>query len=829
MNATPPTTPSEIPVTPTTTNKQPFVKLNKKIIILAIVLLLFTISVGVGAFVLRNNYKNPTSDSALKEEQEFTTGFNIKENFAFAQYTEVPSTVIPSLESYTLKSSELTNLSAVEEVRGKTFTQGELTRLETDGFFVKPLPAPKTDSNDIIDGRYGGRTDDMIDLYDEIGGEASILERKPENAIFVTSDLLLHVYHLLISRSFKEIEQKELYPRLHGLTKALFEKTAETSGNQLDSKIKESNERLTAYFLVPLAILDAGQTKSTAYFNQEEQVQFDQADENADSRENIFKKLATYSNQVSPEVYKLAEAELKLVLSAESPATSPLFGKFKEGPEDYTQYKPRSYYSTSSLLRTYFRSLMWYGRQGFYVKNIDSTRDAVLMTYLMNSTQVEGKPALQIWEEIYAPTVFFVGQSDDLTFYNYLSLAKEVWGDNFTTNSISDETKISTFQQKAHELEGPKILSEIIIFDPTNTPSKSELLQSTKSFRFMGQRFIPDSYIFSTLTQGQEKPDQETGQSLPSTPTGLMAMSVFGSKKADDLLAGWVSQNAPSSDKVINKFITKLKQEFSGLDLAIWTQNIYWAWIYNFLPLFEEHNEGYPMFMRSALWANKSLQSVFGSWTELRHDTILYAKQSYAEMGGGPPEGEIPPVPKGYVEPNLAFLTRLIALNNMTKEGLDSRKLLLEGYKAKYELFTNTLEFFKSFAEKELANTTISDEDYEKLRKIDGTLGNIVWPIGGDLMTERDARVALIADVHTDALKNQILYEAIGYPSLIYVAIKDNGGTRLTRGITYSYYEFTEPLGGRLTDETWQARIYEGLEPEKVPPQPQWTNELLSQ
>jgi len=39
---------------------------------------------------------------------------------------------------------------------------------------------------------------------------------------------------------------------------------------------------------------------------------------------------------------------------------------------------------------------------------------------------------------------------------------------------------------------------------------------------------------------------------------------------------------------------------------------------------------------------DKQLNTVLGSWSELKHDTILYAKQVYAELGGGPP----PPPPE---------------------------------------------------------------------------------------------------------------------------------------------------------------------------------------
>ncbi len=45
----------------------------------------------------------------------------------------------------------------------------------------------------------------------------------------------------------------------------------------------------------------------------------------------------------------------------------------------------------------------------------------------------------------------------------------------------------------------------------------------------------------------------------------------------------------------------------------------------------------YPPFMQTQAWTRKDLQTSLGSWTELKHDTILYAKQVMAEMGGGLP------------------------------------------------------------------------------------------------------------------------------------------------------------------------------------------------
>ena len=54
--------------------------------------------------------------------------------------------------------------------------------------------------------------------------------------------------------------------------------------------------------------------------------------------------------------------------------------------------------------------------------------------------------------------------------------------------------------------------------------------------------------------------------------------------------------------------------------------------------MIEPKDSRYPAFMHNNAWTHKDLQTALGSWTELKHDTILYAKQVMAEMGGGGPE-----------------------------------------------------------------------------------------------------------------------------------------------------------------------------------------------
>ena len=87
--------------------------------------------------------------------------------------------------------------------------------------------------------------------------------------------------------------------------------------------------------------------------------------------------------------------------------------------------------------------------------------------------------------------------------------------------------------------------------------------------------------------------------------------------------------------------------------------------------------------------------------------------------------------------------------------------------------------------------------------------------------------VALVTDVFTRNVngcgKNGILHEATGTANTIYVLVDIAGQTYLTRGATYSYYEFVRPLGERLTDEEWQQM----LKDRKAPDVPSWMRPYL--
>src|SRR5262249_37663869 len=111
-----------------------------------------------------------------------------------------------------------------------------------------------------------------------------------------------------------------------------------------------------------------------------------------------------------------------------------------------------------------------------------------------------------------------------------------------------------------------------------------------------------------------------------------------------------------------------------------WEGNIYMSWLAGLRELsLPTADWEYPESMRTRAWAMKTLNTQLASWAQLRHDTILYAKQSYTGADGCI-------YPTGFVEPRVEFWQRLRGAASRTPHLLAS--LVYEGT---YLLVTNGL------------------------------------------------------------------------------------------------------------------------------------------
>jgi hypothetical protein len=334
-------------------------------------------------------------------------------------------------------------------------------------------------------------------------------------------------------------------------------------------------------------------------------------------------------------------------------------------------------------------------------------------------------------------------------------------------------------------------------------------MNQTKGMRFMGQRFIPDSYILGQLVYVYVG-----GWGNPRLmPKGLDVMAAFGSDRAWELLDDQKHYQNYTSQ------MEKLWNEIGNMTEEEWTHNLYYLWLYSLLPLLSEPGEGYPLFMQNEAWVDKQLMTALGSWTELRHDTILYAKQSYTWE-----YTSIPPEVHGYVEPVPQLYARLAALCKMMINGLNDRSLLSERMGIKLSKLHGLLRTLQTISIKELNGESLNSTEIHTIQNSGEILGDIVaLPRDDQITSDADDRMAVIADVHTDVNTLTVLEEAVGDPMMIYVAVNINGEVILTRGGTFSYYEFTQPMSDRLTDEAWQEMLDAGEEPAM----PSWTGSFV--
>jgi hypothetical protein len=305
--------------------------------------------------------------------------------------------------------------------------------------------------------------------------------------------------------------------------------------------------------------------------------------------------------------------------------------------------------------------------------------------------------------------------------------------------------------------------------------------------------------------------------------------AAMGSERARQIL----DKAGATQFENFSKQLDKVRGEVGGISEDEWTRTLYNSWLYTLNALAQPVPAGYPSFMTNPAYADRSLYGALGSFAELKHDTILYAKQAYAEMGGGggkEPAPE-PVVPPNYVEPVPLFWARLAALAEMTQDGLGKRKLLDSSDADTLKKIAELARRFQNFSVKELKNQPLTADEQNGLRFYGGDLEKILTATADDYnkdqpgnQFENEPQAAVIADIATDPNKGVVLEIGVGRVFDMYAVVPVSGKLYLAHGAVFSYYEFQQPMANRLTDEAWQTMLKSG----KAPAVPDWTFTFLS-
>ncbi|HLE38621.1 MAG TPA: DUF3160 domain-containing protein [Acidimicrobiia bacterium] len=508
----------------------------------------------------------------------------------------------------------------------------------------------------------------------------------------------------------------------------------------------------------------------------------------------FFEAVATVLGLDVGPVGDRARDEIDLVLEHAARTGSPTLGGdcdlYSGSCVDYSLTTPRGHYTRSEDLTRYFRAMSLLGNGAAAIADADAMRVSLLIARMLTTDEQRAAD----WATIYYPTAFLVGTADDYTPFEAAVAATAVAPEWLTDPAVLDDAVMSGIATDLAE-------TRPVFIGPESA-----------SLRTMGTRFVFDSWVFDGLV-------------LPSVPdrtrvSALDLAAVFGSDWA-------LARQDDAGETALSGYldaVAAMRTVTSERTMEDWGASVYGAWLYALQPMWMPHGEGYPPFMQSDAWTAKAHQTGFGSYTELKHDTILYAKQGMAEG-----DMEVPPVVSHWVEPDPVAFHRIANAARLLRDGLVQMDLLPGSVDEPWtplgilEALISVVDRLAVIATSELAGNPISAEDNEFLGQIGGWFESLLYSSAGDLGMIDD-HGGLVADIFLDAVADEVLEVGTADFNPIYVIVPDGaGGFEVATGGVYAYHEFWHPRSDRLTDEAWWQWIEEGT----LPDRPFWVTDFL--
>jgi len=628
---------------------------------------------------------------------------------------------------------------------------------------------------DLVDGKFD-LTEKEKGLFGKNGayGYDDIFTK--DLPVIVTTDSIMESVHKSYDIILKDIEESFLIPLLGVILEQSHAKIEAFDGSEGGAP-EEALHDMDVFFTVARSLLDGGKKESL-----------------------------TGADETVSVVLKAVEAEQIAVLD--------LFGRPQK--LDFSQFKPRGHYTKSDELKRYFKAMIWLGRTEF---QIDKYMRDLLDSYLIYRL-VADSGSLPLWKKFNDVIEVMIGKSDSMNMPGMEEFIEEAGIKDFADITGDFEALSAKIQEGDYGKQ--LICSQIIATDPYS----SEPTPLPRVFLFMGQRFTVDSYVFSNVVY--DRIVFKGSKQMRMMPSPLDAWFVLGNQETLPLLEGEIGMWNYGKNLAVLRFLT------DQYDSSFWDSSMYNVWLDALRLLDEDTTAGdYPQAMKTLSWQEKMLNAQLASWAELRHDTILYVKQSYT--------GEVCEYPDAYVEPYPAFFERLEKYAVKSEEAFKGLDISIEGGKnwvkeniiAYFKNLDGVMAKLKVIAQKEVAGEGLSQEETAFLKEANkkynmcgsppfsGWYPSLFYSANSDTSVfEYDPT---IADVHTDTNSQQILHVGTGMANLMVIAVDTKCAKKVYAGPVFSYYEYVTENMQRLTDEEWLTMTLA-----KDPARPWWTADFIA-
>lgn len=518
----------------------------------------------------------------------------------------------------------------------------------------------------------------------------------------------------------------------------------------------------------------------------------------------IAHRLLTDSLLPVPSTYQEAYAVEWQQIAACQDAPSPLLD-YTDVTFPYSLFKPRGHYTRDEESQRYFRVMMWLQSAAFCRESNDALWRTLVMATALNRLPGDTRNALL---HMHQALTFLMGEPDNASI---LEIAEWMESDQLTAATLEKDEKVAT-----------EINTRLVELSKTRNRIRPKIeLSCRDKINFMPQRYMADNEILGEMVD--VNPNSERAY-----PKGLDVFAALGVESATALLDTCYQEE--KNWKEYRPTAQRMKQKFASR--TDWDRTMYDKWMEALVAL-QRTDKTYPGFMHTQAWQCKTLQTALASWTELKHDALLYGEQPMgAECGGA---GLPNPIVVGYIEPNRPFWQKLKELLTLNRQILEKTGYASPDLLEKSSTLEEKVDFCLRVVEKELRDESLSEEEYNTIRVMGSSIEwftlSVIEPgvayYYWNELKGAERSIALVSDVYTRNVrgceKNGILHEATGKANALYVLVDIAGEPYITCGATFSYYEFVRPLGERLTDEAWQEMLQKG----EAPAPPRWMRPFL--
>ncbi|WP_437928698.1 DUF3160 domain-containing protein [Sorangium sp. So ce291] len=597
--------------------------------------------------------------------------------------------------------------------------------------------------------------------------------------VFVSSDMVLEAIYRSHDKILQQLEKEALRPRLARLLTSIRGSLIETA----DALEPEAASDLNFYLGVAVSLLNGGKV-----------------DPREPSEVQSFVGAAMQATGIQQRV---------------------LFGVQRS--IDFSQFKPRGHYAGDPELESYFRSMIWLGRIDFRLIETQDDGSQILRRRQVESAialrRLLDSSALAEYQAIDAAISAFVGEHDYMTLEEVDELLTALNAPN-GIDAVDDATLAGAIVKG--QFGQQRIASHVM----TRKAGGASTFPLNLSFALFGQRYTVDSHVFSNLVYDR----------LPTrvVPDPLdVAFAALGNDQALGLLGDEldVEANYPGELSALRVLVDEHPEQY-------WEGSLYTSWLgalRTLSPGAGTPAADLPAVARSDAWGRRLLNTQLSSWAQLRHNNVLYVKQSYTSNASCE-------YPDAYVDPYPEFFDAVVGFAERAQE-LTATIDLEPGFRSQVQdYFGRVARINLTLGEMARAQRSGQPHSKEHLAFInqavttnmncDGTvLGHTGWysELHFDPLQAVEMDPA-ITDVHTDIGGDlpvprppSVLHVGTGVPRLMVMTVDSCQGPRAYAGVVSAYHEVLEDGLVRLTDEEWKTRVYDDL------PVVPWLAPLLSE